>query len=368
MINKLVLENLRHRWIRTLLSALVIGVQVMSILTLIGLSQGLLQESASRQKGTGADIFLKPDNGGATISFSAGQVPESFAPFVAKQPHVAQVLPVFSTTVALLTTMSGVDIQGLNKMSGGLRLLEGSLPKSSDEILVDQFYAKQNNIQVGQRVTLLNRPWRVTGVMEGGVLGRIVAPLRSVQAAMASLEPPRVTQMLVKLDNAQHTNQEVTTLNNLLKGNLRAISMQEILSQFNINNMPELKVFIRVITGLAVLVGFLVVFLSMYTAVVERTREIGILKALGAKPGTIIDLLIREALVLSLIGWVIGIVLSLAAKTLITALRPASLHIVNVPSWWPIAAVIAIAGALLGAFYPGMKAARQDAIEALSFE
>src|SRR5579872_4793299 len=67
MINKLVLENLRHRWIRTLLSALVIGVQVMSILTLIGLSQGLLEESAARQKGTGADIFLKPDNGGATI-------------------------------------------------------------------------------------------------------------------------------------------------------------------------------------------------------------------------------------------------------------------------------------------------------------
>src|SRR5579884_3532093 len=124
MINKLVFENLRHRWVRTLLSALVIGVQVMSILTLIGLSEGLLQESATRQKGTGADIFLKPENGGATISFSAGQSLEKFAPLIAKQPHVVQVLPVFSTTVSLLTTMSGVDIQGLNKMSGGIRLVE----------------------------------------------------------------------------------------------------------------------------------------------------------------------------------------------------------------------------------------------------
>jgi putative ABC transport system permease protein len=368
VINKLVLENLRHRWIRTLLSALVIGVQVMSILTLIGLSQGLLQESASRQKGTGADIFLKPENGGATISFSAGQTPEAFAPFVARQPHVAQVLPVFSTSVALLTTMSGVDIEGLNKMSGGLHLLEGHLPSSPNEILVDQYYAKQNNLHVGDQIRLLNRPWRVAGVMEGGVLGRIIAPLRSVQAAMASLDPPKVTQILVKLDDPQRTDQEVATLNKVLNGNLRAISMQEILSQFSINNLPELKVFIRVITGLAILVGFLVVFLSMYTAVVERTREIGILKALGAKPRTIIDLLVREALVLSLIGWVIGVVLAIAAKSAITALRPASLHIVNVPAWWPIAAVIAIVGALLGAFYPGMKAARQDAIEALSFE
>ena len=50
MINKLVIENLKYRWVRTLLSALVVGVQVMSILTLIGLSEGLLQDSAQRSK------------------------------------------------------------------------------------------------------------------------------------------------------------------------------------------------------------------------------------------------------------------------------------------------------------------------------
>jgi putative ABC transport system permease protein len=368
MINKLVLENLRHRWIRTLLSSLVIGVQVMSILTLIGLSAGLLQESATRQKGTGADIFLKPDNGGATISFSSGQVLESFVPFIARQPHVVQVLPVFSTSIALLTSMSGVDIPELAKMSGGIRLVEGRLPQSANELLVDQYYAKQNNVKVGQEVTLLNRKWRVSGIMEGGVLGRVIAPLRSVQQAMASADPPRVTQILVKLDNPDLTNHEVARLNDLLKGNLRAISMADVLSQFNINNIPQLRVFIRIITGLAVLVGFLVVFLSMYTAVVERTREIGILKALGARPATILDLLAREALVLALLGCVIGIGLSLVARVVITAMRPASLQIVNVPEWWPIAALIAISGALLGAIYPGLKAARQDPIEALAYE
>ena len=75
MINKLVLENLKHRWVRTFLCALVVGVQVMSILTLIGLSRGLLQDSAQRAKGTGADIWLKP---GASFSISTGQVNEKF--------------------------------------------------------------------------------------------------------------------------------------------------------------------------------------------------------------------------------------------------------------------------------------------------
>ena len=368
MINKLVFENLRHRWVRTLLSALVIGVQVMSILTLIGLSRGLLQESAARQKGTGADIFLKPDNGAATISLSSSPIPESFVPYVAKQPHVQQALGVLSTNVELLTTMSGVDIAGLNKMSGGILLLSGRLPQAPDEVLVDRYYAQQNGIRLGQKVNLLNRTWTVCGMMQGGVLGRLIVPLRSMQQVMASADPPRVTEILVKLDNPNLTNQMVQYLNKLLKGNLRALSVEALLSQFNINSLPPLKVFINVITGLAVLVGFLVVFLSMYTAVVERTREIGILKALGAKPGTILNLLVREAVVLAVLGWLIGIVLAMIAKSGITALRPSSLHIVSVPDWWPYAALIAVGGALLGAVYPGLKAARQDAIEALAYE
>jgi putative ABC transport system permease protein len=117
-----------------------------------------------------------------------------------------------------------------------------------------------------------------------------------------------------------------------------------------------------------VAVGFLVVFLSMYTAVVERTREIGILKALGAKPWLIIDLLMREAVLLALVGWVLGVVMALIAKALIVSLAPASMNVINVPDFWPWAALIALTGAVLGAIYPGVKAARHDAIEALSYE
>jgi putative ABC transport system permease protein len=119
---------------------------------------------------------------------------------------------------------------------------------------------------------------------------------------------------------------------------------------------------------MTVMVGFLVVFLSMYTAVVERTREIGILKALGAKPLKIVDLLMREAIVLSLFGWIIGIGLAYLAKVAIMATIPASLTVISVPDWWPKAGAIALTGAILGALYPGLRAARQDAIEALSYE
>lgn len=368
MINKLVIENLKDRWVRTLLCALVVGVQVMSILTLIGLSRGMLQDSAERAKGTGADIILKPDTQG-TFSLSVGQVNEKFIPFIAKQAHVAQAVGVLMVPVGIgITVIDGVNISEFQKMSRAFRILQGGPPQGPDDLLVDTYYARQNKLNVGSTVKLLNHNWRVSGIVQAGALGHLIVKLSTLQALTGNANPARVSEVLVKLDNPALTNQMVNQLNTLLKGNLRAISLEEFVSQFSVSNIAELRAFIGVITALAVIVGFLVVFLSMYTAVVERTREIGILKALGAKPLKILDILVREAIVLAIVGCIIGILLSFASKAAVSALMPATLHVVDVPDWWPIAAAIALGGALLGAIYPGFKAARQDAIEALAYE
>jgi putative ABC transport system permease protein len=367
MISKLVLENLKYRWIRTLLCALVVGVQVMSILTVMGLSRGMLQDSSDRARGSGADIFLKPGSQ-ATLSFALGQIDEKFVPFIAKQPHVMQAVGVLMINVELITTINGVDMPEFEKMSGGFRFLQGGLPTRPDDLVIDQYYAEQNKLHVGQIVKLVNHDWRVCGIVRGGVLAHLIVSLKTLQRLTGNLNPPRVSEILVKIDNPALTSQVVNELNQATKGNLAAISLEDLQSRLSVSNIPQLRAFIGVITALGVVVGFLVVFLSMYTAVVERTREIGILKALGAKPLVVIDILVREAVVLALVGCAIGIVLSFASKALITTLMPASLRVVDVPDWWPIAALIALGGALLGAIYPGLKAARQDAIEALAYE
>ncbi len=367
MINKLVWENLKHRWVRTFLCALVVGVQVMLILTLIGLSRGMMQDTAERQKGTGADIFMKPDTGG-TMSFSSGQMNQKFVGFVAQQPHVKQAVGVLSVNVETITSLNGTDIPQFEKISTGFRFVEGGPPANPDDLIVDQYYAQQHKLKIGSTVKLLNHNWRVCGIIQGGMLGRLVVQLKRLQELTGNGEPPRISEILVKLDDPALTNQEVARFNEVLKGNLKAISTEELVSQLNINNIPQLRAFITVVTFLAVVVGFLVVFLSMYTAVVERTREIGILKALGAKPVKILDILVREAILLALVGCLIGILLSFGAKALIMGLMPASLQVITVPDWWPRAAAIALGGALLGAIYPGLKAARQDAIEALAYE
>jgi len=232
-------------------------------------------------------------------------------------------------------------------------------------VMVDSYYADEHKLHVGDKIESLNRSWRVCGIYEAGTLTRIVVPLDVLQDLTAN--NGKITMIYVKLDDPSRTEEAIATLRTKLK-NYQIYSMEEYTSLFSIANVPMLKQFIWVVIGLGVLVGFLVVFLSMYTAVLERTREIGVLKALGASPGYVLNILLRETTLLAAAGSVLGILLSYVTRFTISSLVPGTLIQAIVPNWWPITAGIALVGALLGAIYPGLKAARQDAVEALAYE
>jgi putative ABC transport system permease protein len=145
-------------------------------------------------------------------------------------------------------------------------------------------------------------------------------------------------------------------------------TMEEFTSLLTISSVTMLRNFIYVVIGVSVVVGFLAVFMSIYTAVLERTREIGILKALGASPKFISTLLVSETLFLAVLGTIAGIGLTYVTQWALHTFSPASLTQETVYLWWPISGLIAIGGALLGVIVPVTKALRQDATEALSYE
>jgi putative ABC transport system permease protein len=144
-------------------------------------------------------------------------------------------------------------------------------------------------------------------------------------------------------------------------------SMEELIAAMTVDNVPMLRPFINLVIGIAVLVGFLVVFQCMYTAVLERTRDIGTLKALGASQSYILNVLLRESAMMTVAGAILGILSTYATRSLISRL-PTPLIQEIVPSWWPIAFALALFGGLLGSLYPGLKAANQDVIESLSYD
>jgi len=143
--------------------------------------------------------------------------------------------------------------------------------------------------------------------------------------------------------------------------------VKEYMSLMTSNNLPALNAFVTAMIAVAIAIGFLVIFLSMYTTITERTREIGILKSLGSSKAYIIDIILREAGLLSLIGILVGYGGTLIARKIILESFP-TLAIDLTTRWALRAAVLALAGSLLGAFYPALHAARLDPVDALAYE
>jgi putative ABC transport system permease protein len=362
---RLVLENLKHKPMRTLLSVLLIGVPVTLVLSLVGLSHGLSEDAQRRARGIGADVIVRGGSAKAAVSFSGATINEGFVPFIEKQPHVVMAMGVVVHPIEMPLNVMGVDMGEFNRMSGGFTYLQGGPRQGADDVLIDKLYAAQKHAQVGSTLTIMNRPWRVAGIFEGGKLARIVVDKRRLQFLDSAVG--KVSGIYVKLDNPALANEVAEQLRGKLEG-FTINTMEELTSMFEVDNMPEVRDFTYVVVGVGVLIGFAVVCLSMYMAVLQRTREIGILKSLGGSNGFILKIVMTEALTLGVLGTILGILMSYGAYWVIGTMMPASIPMIIVYGWWPKAFGITLVGTALGSLYPGLSAARHDPIEALAYE
>jgi putative ABC transport system permease protein len=323
----------------------------------------MMAESARRQSGVGADIMVRPENS-AFVGFSGAPLSEKLVPAQAREPHVTLATGVIVQGTGAVTNVTGVNLDEFKRMSGGFEFLQGGPFQGPDDILIDDYYARQQKVRVGDTIKVLNHPWRVAGVFAPGKLTRVVLPLRAVQDLTANVG--KITLVYLKVDDPANIGRVVEALKQ--KYNATVLPMEDYLSLISVDSVPGLRPFINVIIGIGVVIGFAVVCLSMYMAVLQRTREIGILKSLGASKAYVLFLVVAEALVIGFFGTVSGILLSFVGRWVILTLVPASLQQAIVPNWWPIAGAIVLAASLLGALYPGFHAARQDPIEALAYE
>jgi putative ABC transport system permease protein len=364
LLNKLVIENLRQRPIRTILSVLAIGVEVTMILTLVGISYGTLDETARRARGVGADILVRPPST-SLFTLSSAPMSEKLVPFLMTQPHVTFATGTVGQPLGGFDLMTGIDPAQFNRLSGGFRFIRGGLFQNDDDVIVDEYYAKEKKLDVGSVITLANHTWRVSGVFESGKLSRICVRRNVLQNLTGS--PGKLSQIYLKVDDPARAQLIVDQLRRRMPGYF-IYTMEEFASLLTINSVGLLRDFIGVVIGIALIVGFIVVAMAMYTAVLERTREIGILKALGASSGYILNLLFRETLLIAIIGSILGIAMTYGTQWMMMHAVPASLTQETVYRWWPIAAGISVIGALLGTIFPGMKAVKQDVIQALAYE
>jgi putative ABC transport system permease protein len=206
---KIVLENLKHKPMRSLLSILLVGVPVTLILCLVGLSHGMLEDTQRRTRAIGADIIVRPP--GSNLLSTGGAMPAAIAGALEKRPHVKMAVGVLNALVQGVDLYAaGIDLASFNRISGGFKLQSGASFQQPDDVMIDEYYASEKKARVGSYLNFLNRQWRVCGIYRGGMLSHIVFPLRVLQDVTEHAN--QVSQVYVKLDDPANTDAVIHSL------------------------------------------------------------------------------------------------------------------------------------------------------------
>lgn len=365
-MDSLIISNIRQRPTRTLLSVIGVALGVVLVALNTGLVEGMLNDRVRREQGVGAEIEFSRKGSGVWSPSSIMSLDARYADRLKQIAGVQTVSPVgryvqSGKTGLGFEIVEGIDFPTYSGISG-LRIVEGKLFQAEDEVIIDQFKAQHNNLQIGSEIDVFGRKLKVAGIYAPEVGSRIKINLEALQNFLAA--PNKCSTILVKVDDPAKQEEVQKRIDEELPDNV--VLLRRDLSIGMSQSIPGIKGFVRAVLALSVVVSSLVILLAMYTTITERTREIGILKSLGASKRFIIGVIEKEALAISLIGVIIGLIVALLAAWGIE--RATTLQLEFHPSWLLVAALIGLGAGALGALYPAIRAANQDAVKALSYE
>jgi putative ABC transport system permease protein len=366
MMGELIVRNLLHRPLRTFIGVMAVAVEVALVVLIVGLTSGLLTETAKRIQGIGADVMLQPPAASIFLGFSGSPMPIKIGAKLEELKYVQAVAPAllqFNSSGGV-EVIYGIDRDSFHAVSGGFVFLHGHDMEGPDDLLVDDWEARAKHIKVGDTYNLLNHDWHVAAIIEHGKGARLFVPIATLQELVGASDKASI--FLLKCTRPEHTDDVMEEIRTVLPG-YTVRPLRDFLSLMTSTNIPGLETFIHAMIALAVSIGLLVIFLTMYTTVIERTRDIGVLKSIGANRGFIVRALLMESAALCIFGIAAGIGLSYLVRAAFLAGFP-TLSILITPEWILRAGGIALLGAILGASYPAWMASRKDAVEALSYD
>ncbi|MBX7221107.1 MAG: ABC transporter permease [Blastocatellia bacterium] len=362
-MDSLVVANVKQRPTRTAVSIIGVALGVVLVMMFAGLVNGMQNDRKTRESSVGADLMFYRDFSLTTTSLT---LPTQYVPKLQEVPGVGLVSPVGQYLKETKTgigfeILEGIDFPTYSQMSG-IHIQQGQPLTEDLDVIVDEVYARQKKVTVGSTVDIFSRKFRIAGIFSPPSGSRIKIKLSSLQQILSS--PDRCTMIYLKCAKGESTATVAARINQALPDN--KLMPLEDLKQLYEKGIPAFNTFLKVVIGLAVIVSLLVILLAMYTTIMERTREIGILKSMGASKGFIVRVIEQEALLICISGVLLGYAAAFMLK--IGIMRFTSLQVELEPRWMLYAALIGIGSGLLGALYPAVRAANQDAVKALSYE
>jgi putative ABC transport system permease protein len=364
-MENLVTANIRSRPTRTFISILAVALGVILMLVIGGIVSGTLNDSLGRTVALGSDFILQPSGASIMYAFSDASLNAKLAGVIQNIPGVSAVTPVLSKfNTKDFGLVFGIDMNSYNQFRGRLEIMEGTPSLQGDEVIVDRAYADAHKIKPGMTINVLNHDFKVTAICRPGAIVRVFISIETMKILNGT--PDKVTIMFIKASPEANLEDVYKALHTKFPSNsiLRGSDPNLLLAE---TRLPGLNEFRMLLVVVCMLLSFMVILLAMYTTIFERTREIGILKSLGASRGFIVGMILKESAMICGLGALLGIVISEIIRVIIISRFPTLQVSMGMEDLFRGLLLGLLAGTL-GALYPAYKAARMDPVKALSYE
>lgn len=398
------LANLMHYKLRSALSAAGIGIGVCMLLTLSGLSRGTLNEIADRWEAVDADLILCPRGWGENLAavFGVGVADRQAAKVKAEHADLVQdAVPAFLWQVRLAGqehTAVGVDPDQWSTLAGERALSQGRIfdpngdfarwivqrvlgaEEGDDsntplritpedlrahgglELVIDERLAKKGRFRLNDEVETANHTWRIVGIVPAGGMARLYMPRRTAQFLFGSGILTRSTLVFVKLRAGTDTLEAARRIGG---ASIEAVPLRQYRDMLQ-RKFGSVYLYVYAVNTVAMVIAFLFILVTLYSMVLQRTRQIAVLKSLGATRGGVLRGVLTESLLLTAAGTAAGVPVSLLVGWLIQTFTLSTVTITW--AWVGIALAAAAVGALAAGLYPAWRAIRVDVVEALTLE
>ena len=362
-MDSLTVANILHRRARSAITVCGLALGVTLVILAVGLVDGFLTVQAKRNAAVSAEILFAPAAATFGFGFSSSlsaTMPVEFAGRLLGVEGVKSAVPIYQYLDGArmidgidYNTFAGISLAGV---------VEGRPVRSGDEVMIDRIAQKALKLKPGSYIELLGRPFTVVGVYEPESLYRFKVPISTIQSFTG--RQSACTMIMVNAADGSRVEDVYGRLAARFPEN--KLTLTRDLPALFARGTPAMQVFLDAVVALSISFSTILMLLTMYSTVKERTRQIGILKSMGASSGWIAAEIEKEALVLAAAGVIAGFALSLAGKFIIQGLLPTTVQLE--PRWFGYSVVLGLLSGAIGALYPALRAAAQDPVIALAYE